>query len=297
MKRRKFIISSLSLLGSGLIIPSRIFAVPSGSRPGISVVKGENPALITRKAVALIGGMQNFVSRGDVVIIKPNMAWDRTPLQAANTNPEVVAEAVSLSLKAGAAKVKVFDNTCNMPRRVYKRSGIAAAAKKAGAEVSFMDERKFTESGINGDALRQWPVCRDALEADKIINVPVAKHHSLTRLTMGIKNLMGLIGGRRNLLHQHIDTSIVDLAAFFKPTLTILDAFRILTANGPQGGNLKDVETLKTVVASSDPVAVDSIGASFFGLKAADLPYLLQAYERGLGEMNLDNMSVVREMP
>lgn len=261
----------------------------------MSVVKGDDPAAITEAAVAAVGGMGKFVAKGDVVVVKPNIGWDRQPAQAANTNPVVVATLVTMAYQAGAKTVKVFDNTCNTNRRCYQRSGIAEAAEAAGADVSFTEDRKFAKVDINGEKLKEWPVYRDALEADKIINVPVAKHHTLAKLTLSMKNLMGLIGGRRNLLHQSLDVNITDLTAYFKPTLTVLDAVRILTANGPQGGNLKDVELLNTVAASTDPVAIDSFGATLFGKTGDDLGYVRIAHERGLGEKDLTRVDIIEK--
>ena len=132
--------------------------------------------------------------------------------------------------------------------------------------------------------MKSWPIYTEALEADKIINVPIAKHHSLTRLTMAMKNWFGLLGGKRSSLHQQADQVIVDLGLVFKPALTVLDAYRVLTANGPQGGSLADVKDLFTVAAGTDQVAIDSLGASFFGLKGSDLSHLAKAAEVSLGE-------------
>jgi uncharacterized protein (DUF362 family) len=261
----------------------------------MSVVEGEDTAAITRAAVDSVGGMARFVSRGDVVIVKPNIGWDRTPEQAANTNPVVVSTLVTMAFAAGANKVKVFDNTCNTERRCYERSGIERAAREAGADVFYTEERNFKKVDLDGENLKEWPVYKDALEADKIINVPVAKHHTLARLTLSMKNFMGLIGGRRNLLHQRLDVNVVDLTAFFKPTLTVLDAVRILTGNGPQGGNLKDVETRNTVAASADPVAIDAFGATLFGLAGEDLGCVKKGYERGLGEMDLSRVDLIEK--
>lgn len=296
MKRRTFLKTfSAGIVGAGLVRPERLFALAPGSDSVLASIKGTDPAAITAAAVEAVGGISTFVSRGDIVVIKPNMAWDRTPEQAANTNPEVVAQMVRLSLDAGAKKVKVFDNPCNSARRVYKRSGIAEAAEKAGAEVSFTEERKFKKTKLNGENLKEWPVYRDALEADKIINVAIAKHHTLARYTLSMKNLLGVIGGARNLLHQGIDVNIADLAAFFKPALVVLDATRVLTANGPQGGNLNDVRVLNTVAASADQVAIDAFGSTLFGIESTALPYVRTAYERGLGEMHLDKMTLIEK--
>ena len=300
MDRRRFLETlSVGIIGSQVIGPRELFAAfPAGDDaegPTMSVVKGLDPAATTRAAIAALGGMGRFVARGDVVIVKPNIGWDRTPEQAANTHPAVVASLVALALEAGAKKVKVFDNTCNTNRRCYERSGIAEAARSSGADVFFMDERKYRRVDIKGEKLREWPVYEDALEADRIINVPVAKHHTLARLTLSMKNLMGLIGGGRNLLHQKLDVNVVDLTAYFRPTLTVLDAVRILMRNGPQGGNPKDVEVRNTVAASIDPVAIDAYGATLFGMKGDDLGFVREANARGLGEKDLSRVKIIEQ--
>ena len=239
-----------------------------------------------------MGGMKKFISRGDIVVIKPNIAWDRLPEQAGNTNPDVVATVVKLCFEAGAKKVKVFDRTVNDPRRCYKQSGIEDAVKKAGAEISFVDERRFREMSIKGQVLKTWPLYRDIFESDKLINIPVAKHHGLAKLTMSMKNWMGVMGGQRGRIHQRLGESLADLALVIKPTLTVLDAVRILTRNGPQGGDLDDVKRLDTIVAGVDQVAVDSYGATLFGMSGSDLTYLKAASEAGIGTMDLSKLTI-----
>jgi uncharacterized protein (DUF362 family) len=260
--------------------------------PDLVISKGTSPAQITEAAIRALGGMSRFVSRGDVVLVKPNMAWDRKPELAATTNPEVVATLVRLSLEAGAKEVKVFDNTLEDPRRAYVSSGIMAAAKGAGAQVSYIEERKFRKMDLKGEVLKSWEVYQEAMEVDKIINCPILKQHTTARLTIGMKNLMGLIGGERERLHWHLEQAIVDLAAFFKPTLVVLDAIRILTANGPQGGSLKYVKQLNTVAASRDQVAIDAIGAKLFGIRPAEMAHLPIAAKRGLGRMDLTKLRI-----
>lgn len=292
MKRRDFLRLSY-LIGLGAALKVRPgFAIPVEGIPDIAVAQGESPSAITRAAIGALGGIKRFISKGDVVVVKPNMAFDRLPEHAANTNPEVAATVVKLCFEAGAKKVSVFDRTVNEPRRVYVQSGIAEASAKAGADVSFIDDRKFREVSINGIALTKWYFYRDVLEADKLINIPIAKHHSLTRLTMAMKNWMGVIGGRRDLLHQRIHESIVDLSLVIKPTLTILDAVRILVRGGPQGGDLKNVEQRNTIIAGVDQVAVDAYGATLFGLKGKDIKHLAIASDKGLGRIDIENLSI-----
>ncbi|MCX5852161.1 MAG: DUF362 domain-containing protein [Deltaproteobacteria bacterium] len=290
MNRRKFLKSSIktalgvATLGASGGMIERVFA---GEDNFIAVATGPSPARITEGAVGVLGGMRRFISRGDVVVVKPNIGWDRAPEYAATTNPEVVATLVRLSYDAGAKIVKVFDRTVNDARRCYVQSGIADAARASGAEVSFIDDRKFKEVTLPGIALSDWTIYTDILEADKVINVPIAKTHGLSTLTLGMKNLMGVMGGWRSLIHQKIDGSIVDLTLAVKPALTVIDAVRILTDNGPQGGSLKDVKRLDTIIAGTDPVAVDAYGTTLFGMKGEDFRYLRLAERAGLGSMNV----------
>lgn len=288
MKRRDF-------LKSALAIGINFLWTKDGQAtqfPELAVVEGTSPSKITESAINAIGGIERFISRGDIVVIKPNMAWDRTPEQAANTNPEVVATVVKLCYSAGAKKVKVFDRTVNDPRRCYVQSGIAHAAKAMGAEVEYIDERRFKDMTIKGEVLKTWPLYRDVFEADKVINIPIAKHHGLAKLTMAMKNWMGIMGGSRMQVHQRLDEALVDLAGFVKPTLTVLDAVRILLRNGPQGGSLADVKIMNTVIAGVDEVAIDSYGATLFGMKGQDLGYVKIAAQRGLGKMELSKVKI-----
>ena len=236
-------------------------------------------------ALAELGGMQRFVSRGDVVAIKPNIGWDRTPLHAANTNPRVVAAVVKACFDAGAKRVVVTDASCNEPSRCFQRSGIWNAAYAVGAEVVLPSEHRFRGMRLRGDVLDEWPVYTPLVNADKVINLPVAKHHNLSKYTAAMKNWYGVLGGRRNRLHQSIDLSIADLATFMRPTLTLVDAVRVLMRNGPQGGNLDDARLQHTVIASIDQVAADAWGCQLIGQKRENLPYLKIAQERGIGTM------------
>jgi uncharacterized protein (DUF362 family) len=263
-----------------------------GPLPALAAVEGESPAAITREAIAILGGMGKFVAKGDKVVIKPNIGWDRTPEMAACTNPEVVKTLVELVLEAGAKRAVVIDNTTNQAKRCYVRSGIQEAVKQAGGDMLFVDDYRVKRAALKGEWIKEWEVLLDVVESDKIINVPIAKHHSLSRLTLGGKNWLGAVGGARNQFHQDLDKAIVDLAAFFKPRLTVLDAYRILVRNGPQGGRVSDTELRKTVVAGTDPVAVDAFGCSLFDLAPRDLPYLALARERGLGEFDLGKVRV-----
>jgi uncharacterized protein (DUF362 family) len=264
--------------------------------PELTVARGEaaGPAALVERAIADLGGMARFVSRGDTVVVKPNIAWDRLPEHAATTNPEVVGAVVRLCKAAGARSVIVTDVSCNEAEACFDRSGIAAAAKAAGAEVVLPHSRFFKRVDLKGDTLGAWPVLEPFLDANKLINVPIAKHHSLTGVTLGMKNWYGLLGGDRNRLHQRIHESIVDLTSFAKPTLTVMDAYRVLMRNGPTGGDIDDVEMKHTVVASVDPVAVDAYAAqAWWNLAAPRVRYLRIAEERGLGKMDFASLRTV----
>jgi len=296
MDRRTFL-RLTTAAGAGMALqpalgPFAEAAAAAGGHPDLAVATGQSAERIVRAAVDALGGIKRFISRGDVVVVKPNIAWDRTPEQAGDTNPEVVAVVVQLCLEAGAKKVKVFDRTVNDARRCYVQSGIEPAAKGVGADVQYMDDRKFKDMDLGGLALKTWPLYTEIFEADKVINVPIAKHHGLAKLTMSIKNWMGVMGGSRRMIHQKLDESIVDVAMKVKPCLTVLDAVRILTANGPQGGDLKDVKRLDTVIAGVDQVAIDSYGATLFGMKGAELGYVKIAADHGFGVMDLGKLRI-----
>jgi uncharacterized protein (DUF362 family) len=225
------------------------------------------------------------------------MAWDRAPELAANAHPDVVRQVVELCLDAGAKKVKVLDHTCHDARKAYKNSGIqdaVAGLKDPRAVVEFVDERRFVEMQVQGaKALKKWYFYKDILEADRFINIPVAKHHSESRLTMALKNMMGAIGGWRGRIHVGLHQNIADMNLLLRPDLHILDATRILLRNGPSGGRKEDVEVKNLVFAGTDPVALDAYGTTLFGLKPADIGHITKAHEAGRGEMDLNKIKIL----
>jgi uncharacterized protein (DUF362 family) len=257
-------------------------ARPSGS-VAMAIARGKDPAANVRRALEAMGGMGAFVKRGERVAVKPNVGWNRLPEQAANTEPLVVAEVVRLALAAGAAEVWVTDNPVNTAERCFARSGIADAARAAGAKVVLPSERAFRLVEVAGATLRVAEVLWPLVDADRIINLPVVKQHGLSRATLSMKNWYGVLGGHRARLHQDIHRSVVDLATLVKPTLTVLDATRILLANGPSGGSLDDVKRLDTVAVSADEVALDAFGASLLGLSPDDVGSIALGEKAGLG--------------
>jgi uncharacterized protein (DUF362 family) len=240
--------------------------------------------------------MQSFVHRGDDVVIKPNICTGyHGPEYAATTNPVVVGTLVALCRKAGAGRVRVMDSPFGGPAdEAYRVSGIAAAVEQAGGEMELMAPAKFKEYEIpEGRSISSWPIYTDALSCDVLIDVPIAKDHGLTRLSLAGKNLLGVILDP-GAIHSDIGQRTADLVSVCRPTLTVVDAVRVLTANGPTGGDLNDVEKLDTVIAGADIVAADSYAATLFGLRGEDIPYVRAAAAMGLGELDLDSVDVRR---
>ena len=266
--------------------------------PLVTHAKGKDYYKLVAQVLEPLGTISKFVKIGDRVVIKPNMAWDRNPAQAANTHPQVVKALVELSLDAGAKKVMVFDRTCNEERRCYVNSGIREAmetVKDSRLKYFHPDSRKFVPVNIKrGKAVRNLKIYKDALEADTYINVPIAKHHSLSRLTLGLKNSMGVLGGDRGQMHHDLGQKLADLATVVRPKLTVIDATRILLRNGPQGGDLDDVMVLDTIVASADPVACDAFATTLFDLQPKEISSTVAAYKLGLGEMDLAKMQIIQ---
>ena len=267
---------------------------PSGDQAYLAVARGGDPAAITQAAVAALGGIERFVHSGDEVIIKPNICVDYHPPEyAATTNPTVVATLVTLCLGAGARRVRVMDTPFGgTPESAYVVTGIGEAVQAAGGEMEVMSPVKFAEIAIpEGQDITAWDVYRDVVEADVLINVPIAKHHSLARLSLGGKNLLGVIL-KPNQMHRNIGQRVADLASLVRPTLTVVDAVRILTAHGPTGGSLNDVQQTNTIIASHDMVAADAWAATLFGLTGADISYVKAAAAMDLGTIDLENVQV-----
>jgi uncharacterized protein (DUF362 family) len=262
--------------------------------PDVVVTRGGEPEALVRQAIAALGGMDKFVQAGASVIVKPNICVAyHTYEYAATTNPWVVATLVKMCFEAGAASVKVMDYPFGgTQKKAYEISGIKEQVEAAGGEMANMLSYNYVSTPIPAAvSLKSTKVYTDILKADLLINVPIAKHHGSSRLTLGMKNLMGVIQNR-SALHMDLHQCIADLNTLIKPQLTVVDAVRILTANGPTGGNLADVQKLDTVIASRDVVAADSYAASLFGLKPEDLGYILISTQMGLGRSDLQNMNV-----
>ncbi len=261
----------------------------------VGIGKDKDYRKLVRQVIALIGGMGAFVKPGARVVIKPNMSFDRPPEMGATTHPLVVRTLAEMALEAGASQVRIFDRTCNEARRCYHNSGILPAIQgmdNRKVRCDYIDRRKFVTVPIpEGRVLKGWDIYRDALEADCYINVPVAKQHGLAGLSLSLKNNMGILGGNRGQLHRKLDQNLADLATIIRPTLNVVDATRMLLRNGPQGGSLRDVQTNDTILASSDPVAVDACATMLFGRSPDEIGATVAAADMGLGIMRLNRIN------
>lgn len=302
--RRRFIRSLLQTAALGLAAgtvpilnlgPGRSWAAAPPSE--LAVRRGQDIPALVRETLEALGGIGRFVKAGETVVLKPNIGWDRTVELAANTHPLVVKTVAELCLDAGARQVTVFDRTCNDPRRCYVQSGIQAAMEALGsdrARIEHMDRRAFRELDIaKGVHLTRWSFYGPALDADRLINLPIAKHHSISTVTVGMKNLMGVIGGNRGMLHRDIAEALADINSVIHADLTLVDATRVLVANGPQGGCLEDVRVLNTLAASPDIVVADAFGATLLGRRPQEIPSIVAGARRGLGTMDLDQVRKV----
>jgi uncharacterized protein (DUF362 family) len=305
LTRRQFLLTGAAAAGAGLLgvgcsgqaaetTDRRQSLEPKSDQAYLTVARGADPAEITKTAVAALGGIERFVKSGDDVIIKPNICVSYHPPEyAATTNPTVVATLVSLCRGVGAKRVRVMDMPFGgTPEAAYTATGIGEAVQAVGGEMEVMSPVKFTKFAIpEGRDITEWEVYQDIVNADVLINVPIAKHHSLARLTLGGKNLLGVIT-RPNRIHRNLGQRIADLTSLVRPTLTVIDAVRILTAHGPTGGSLNDVQQLDTIIASHDIVAADAYGATLFGKTGADISYITAGAEMGLGTMDLDSIKI-----
>lgn len=263
----------------------------AATRPKLVVARGKDPARNVRAALERIGGLEQFITHDDTVLIKPNAAWERVPFQGATTTPEVIAELVRASRDAGAREVIVVECAVDNPERCIERSGILKAAQDAGAKVILPSQSSYVDVKIPGK-LGTWPILKPFATATKIINVPIAKHHGSARVTAGMKNWIGITDQRRKLFHANLDDSIASLAALMRPTLTLVDATRILMRNGPRGGNLDDVRSTNALALSTDPVAVDCWATELLEARLDDVKYLKLAADRKLGQMDYRSMLV-----
>jgi uncharacterized protein (DUF362 family) len=304
MDRRNFLTKSIGagvIAGAGMKMgafnPLSAAPAPEAAKPvDLVAVKGGETIQMFDKAIAVLGGIGRYVKPGQTVVVKPNIGWDKTPEFAATTNPQLVGHVVSLCLKAGAKKVYVFDNTCDKWQNCYKNSGIESAVKQAGGQmVPGNDESYYKDIALpHGVQLKKAKEHKLLQEANVFINIPVLKNHGGATMSIAIKNLMGVIWDRgfyhKNDLHQ----CLADYLTHRKPTLNIIDAYRVMKRNGPKGVSTGDVIVMKSMIVSSDIVAADAAATKLFGLEPEQIGHIAKAYKMGLGEIDLSKLNIQR---
>ncbi len=247
------------------------------------------------KAISLLGGIGKFVKKGNSVVIKPNFAWERTPEQAANTNPELIAALIKMCQRAGASRVTVVEHTCDRDwSSVFEMCGANNAVKKAGGRLISADkESMYKKVSIpKGKELKNDTCIKEILDADVFINVPIAKVHGSATVTASMKNLMGANWDRRAWHGKDLHQCIADYSTAVKPNLIILDAIRILTTNGPKGPG--EVKNTGEIIAGTDPVAIDSYATRLLGKDIKEVRYIGYAEKHGLGVSDLSKVKVVK---
>ena len=262
----------------------------------MSVVKCPDRVKSVNKAIELLGGIERFIKEGDIVAIKPNIAFASSPMLGATVHPELITEVVRLCYSRGRAKmVYVTDNPINDPASCFTLSGIGKAASSAGAEIILPRDSLFKHTTLaKGRLIRNWPIFFEPFaKVNKLIGIAPVKDHHRAAASMTIKNWYGLLGGRRNIFHQDINTIIAELAMMVKPTLVILDGTEVMMTNGPTGGSVSDLRRADTLLASCDHVAADSYGCSLLNLKVSDLPYLAKAEKAGAGTTNYKSLKPI----
>ncbi len=305
MKRRDFLTKGLGAgIAAGALLPlaranpslADASSVDENASYDLVAVKGGKPGEMFDKGIDSLGGMKKFVKPGQTVVVKPNIGWDSGPERAANTNPELISRIIQQCFQAGAKDVYVFDHTCDEWTRCYRNSGIEKAAKDAGAKmVPGNDKSYYRAVGIpGGKSLKQTTVHQLVLDSDVVINVPILKSHSGARLSIGMKNLMGVVWDRRYWHRNDLHQCIADFITYCKPQLNVIDAYNVMMKNGPRGISVADVARKHYLIISPDIVAADTAAAKIFGMDPEDVGYIKVADTMGLGKMDLNSLSINR---
>ncbi len=307
MKRRDFLKKSLSISAAvGSAAAGSIFTLgapalfgagrQAENRPALVGVMGGKPGPMFDKGIDALGGIRKFVKLNQTVVVKPNIGWDKEPEHAANTNPDLIKQIVAQCLDAGAKKVYVFDHTADVWQKCYAHSGIKNAVKTAGGKmVPGNNERNYQRIKVpKGKSLTGAYAHELFLESDIFINVPVLKNHIATKLTIGMKNLMGVVWDRGWWHSHNLHQCVADFATYRIPDLTIVDAYRVLKKNGPMGVSVDDTLLMKAQIISTDPVAADAAAAKMFGMNPSDVPYIKMAHNMGVGTMDLTSLDIKR---
>ena len=304
MKRRDFL-KNMGLAGAATLMPFsgakalNNIVVSENSNTDLVAVMGGEPDQMLKRAFTELGGINKYVKKGDKVVVKPNIGWDRSPELGANTNPLLVGTLVKMCLDAGAKEVVVFDHTCDNWQRSYDNSGIEKAVKDAGGRmVPGNDESMYAEIDLpQGVNLKKAKVHKAILDCDVWFNVPVLKHHGGPKMTVSMKNLMGIVWDRRYFHQNNVHQCIADISTLNKKaSLNIVDAYRVMKSNGPQGKSLSDIVLTKALFVSPDPVAVDTASVKFFSqvqdTNLNDVQYLAMGEKQKVGTMNIDKINM-----
>lgn len=299
--QKGFIYSALAGLYTSTLGRIPLFAAQQQGSPArgnydLVAVRGGEPVAMYKRAMQEMGGIQRFVKRGQRVVVKPNIGWDVPADRAGNTNPELVAAIVSDCLAAGASRVFVFDNTCDNWQRCYQNSGIEEAVKRAGGQmVPGNLERYYRDVNIpGGKRLTSAKVHEQILDSDVFINVPVLKHHGSTTVTVAMKNLMGVVWDRRFWHRNDLHQCIADFCTYRKPDLNIVDAYLVMTQNGPKGTSTADLSLKKSLLVSTDIVAVDAASALIYGTQPENIGHIRIGDEMKIGKMDLSSLNIKR---
>jgi uncharacterized protein (DUF362 family) len=257
----------------------------AGLSPKMAIVRGRDRQTTLQSAFEALGGIETFIKKGDRVLLKVNAAFATPPMLSATTHPDTVSEMTRLCYKAGAEWVALTDNPINNPGSCFALSGIETAARAAGARVQLPDAEGFKPFSVkNAQLLRNWPVLLEPLKnINKIVGMAPVKDHHRSGASLSMKNWYGLLGGRRNIFHQDINTIITELAMMVRPTFVILDGTVSMMTNRPTGGSLNDLKQTDTMIVSTDQVAADAFGSTLLGKSAADLPFIGKAEAAGVG--------------
>jgi len=296
MQRRTF----LKALGAGLALgdsTNRLYAgETTAGVPDLVAVKNGDPEVLFDRGIAALGGMERFVKKGQTVVVKPNIGWNVSPERAANTNPRLVRRVIEHCLQAGARQVYVFDHTCDAWRDSYRTSGVEQAVKEAGGKLAPGNSEGYfqTVAVAQGRRLREVKEHELVLQSDVFINVPVLKNHGGARLTVAMKNLMGIVWDRGEWHANNLHQCIADFASYRKPDLNVVDAYNVMMRHGPRGVSAADVVNMQAQLLSTDLVAADAAAAKLFGVEPDTVEYIRLAGEMGVGRRDLENLAIQR---
>jgi len=265
--------------------------------PKMSIITGAERARTIHRAFAALGGIEQFIKKGDRVLLKVNAAFASPPALGATAHPQLVAEVIRLCFQAGADSVAVSDNPINDPQSCFLLTGIAEAVQTAGARLVLPQENYFKPTTVrDGTLIKNWPLLYEPFRGvNKLIGIAPVKDHHRSGASMSIKNWYGLMGGRRNIFHQDIHNIIKELAMLVSPTLVILDGTTTMMSNGPTGGSFDDLKQTNTMIVSTDQVAADAFGATLLGKNAAALPFIAKAASAGRGTADYESLKPARD--